>query len=128
MSAHHYFRDFAHCDSGMLPWLLVAKLVAESKQSLGERVYERIKLFPCSGEINSRVDAPQQVLERVQKKYVHQALKEEHVDGLSMEFEQWRFNLRPSNTEPLLRLNVESKGSRALMEDKTAEILALICS
>lgn len=128
MSAHHYFRDFAYCDSGMLPWLLVAKLVAESKQSLGERVYERKMLYPCSGEVNSRVEAHQQVLERVQKKYGYQALKEEHVDGLSMEFDQWRFNLRPSNTEPLLRLNVESKRSRALMEDKTAEILALIRS
>ena len=126
MSAHHYFRDFAYCDSGMLPWLLVAKLVVESKQSLGERVYERMKLYPCSGEINSRVEAPQQVLERVQKNYGHQALKVEHVDGLSMEFEQWRFNLRSSNTEPLLRLNVESKGNKALMEDKTAEILTLI--
>lgn len=128
MSAHHYFRDFAYCDSGMFPWLLVAKLVADSEQSLGERVYDRMKLFPCSGEINSRVEEPQKVLERVQKKYAHQALKEEHVDGLSMEFEHWRFNLRSSNTEPLLRLNVESGGDIYLMEDKTAEILALIRS
>lgn len=128
MSAHHYFKDFAYCDSGMLPWLLVAKLVAEGKQTLGERVYGRMKLYPCSGEINSRVEDSQKVLKRIQKKYVQQALKEEYVDGLSMEFEQWRFNLRSSNTEPLLRLNVESKGDRALMEDKTAEILALIRS
>ena len=128
MSAHHYFRDFSYCDSGMLPWLLLAKLVAESKQSLGERVYERIKLYPCSGEINSKVEDCQKVLERIQKKYGHLALKAEHVDGLSMEFDYWRFNLRSSNTEPLLRLNVESKGDRALMEDKTAEILALIRS
>lgn len=126
MSAHHYFRDFAYCDSGMFPWLLVAKLVAESEQTLGERVYGRMKLFPCSGEINSRVEDCQKVLERISKKYSHQALKEEHIDGLSMEFEHWRFNLRSSNTEPLLRLNVESKGDKALMEDKTAEILTLI--
>lgn len=128
MSAHHYFRNFAYCDSGMLPWLLVAKLVAGSEQSLGERVYERMKQYPCSGEINSRVDTPQDILERVRKKYGHLALKEEHVDGLSMEFGQWRFNLRSSNTEPLLRLNVESKRNKALMEDKTTEILALVRS
>ena len=128
MSSHHYFRDFAYCDSGMLPWLLVAKLVAEGGQSLGERVNNRMNLYPCSGEINSKVEAPHQVLKRVQKKYEHQALREEHVDGLSMEFEYWRFNLRLSNTESLLRLNVESKGDKALMEDKTAEMLALIRS
>ena len=128
MSAHHYFRDFAYCDSGMLPWLLVAKLVAYSEQSLGERVYDRMQLYPCSGEINSRVEDPQKVLEKVQKKYAHHVLNEEHVDGLSMEFEHWRFNLRPSNTEPLLRLNVESRGDIPLMEDKAAEILALMRS
>ena len=126
MSAHHYFRDFSYCDSGMLPWLLVAKLVAESEQTLGERVHGRMKLYPCSGEINSRVEDPQQVLDRVQKKYKINALNEQHIDGLSMEFKQWRFNLRSSNTEPLLRLNVESKGDKAMMEDKTAEILSLI--
>ena len=128
MSAHHYFREFAYCDSGMFPWLLVTKLVAEGEQTLGERVYDRMKLYPCSGEINSKVEDAQKIIERVQKKYVHQALKVEYIDGLSMEFEHWRFNLRSSNTESLLRLNVESKGNKLLMEDKTEEILGLIRS
>ena len=126
MSAHHYFRDFSYCDSGMLPWLLVAKLVADSGRTLGEMVHNRMTLYPCSGEINSRVEEPQQVFDMVQKKYKQYALNENHIDGLSMEFDKWRFNLRTSNTEPLVRLNVESKGDKDLMEDKTAEILSLI--
>ncbi len=126
MSAHHYFRDFAYCDSGMLPWLLVARLLCEKGQSLGELVAERMRLFPCSGEINRRVaDAPR-LMEKVLRKYAAQASHEDHLDGINLEFPQWRFSLRMSNTEPLLRLNVESRGNRALVEDRTAEILELI--
>lgn len=128
MSSHHYFRDFAYCDSGMFPWLLVAKLVAEGSQTLGEKVHDRMKLYPCSGEINSRVDDPASIQKKVREKYAPKAFKEEHVDGLSMEFKDWRFNLRSSNTEPLLRLNVESRGDTALMEDKTSELILLIRS
>lgn len=124
MSAHHYFREFAYCDSGMIPWLLVARLLCDSGMTLAELVAERQKAFPCSGEINTRTDDAPGVLARVEKKYA--AMPEAHVsriDGLSVAFPQWRFNLRTSNTEPLLRLNVESRGNTALMQEKTQELL-----
>ncbi|MDO5537768.1 MAG: phosphomannomutase [Desulfovibrionaceae bacterium] len=126
MSAHHYFREFAYCDSGTLPWLLVAGLLCTDERTLGERVHEREKLYPCSGEINSRVEDAAAVMQTVQKRYAAHAVAEEHVDGLSMTFDKWRFNLRSSNTEPLLRLNVESRGDKSLMEDRTSELLELI--
>lgn len=126
MSAHHYFRDFAYCDSGMLPWLLVAGLLCDRGQSLGEMVAERMRLFPCSGEINRRVaDAPR-LMDKVLHRYASQATHEDHLDGINLEFPEWRFSLRMSNTEPLLRLNVESRGNKALVEDRTAEILDLL--
>jgi phosphomannomutase/phosphomannomutase/phosphoglucomutase len=130
MSAHHYFRDFAYCDSGMIPWLLVLAIMSESGKSLSELVAERQRLFPASGEINRSL-SPQMgdtksVLARVQQHYQARAESIEFVDGLSMEFEQWRFNLRGSNTEPLVRLNVESRADPALMQDKTAEILRML--
>jgi phosphomannomutase len=127
MSAHHYFRKFSYCDSGMIPWLLVLQVIGERGLSLSELVGERVRLFPASGEINRhlKTDA-KSILARAQKRYQSQAQSIDFTDGLSMEFGAWRFNLRGSNTEPLVRLNVESRGSEALMRDKTAEILKLI--
>jgi len=126
MSAHHYFRDFAYCDSGMIPWLLVAALISERGLSLAELVEERMATFPCSGEINRSIEDPDRVVERVQARYADEAQLVEEVDGLSMAFADWRFNLRRSNTEPVVRLNVESRGDGALMEARTRELLDLI--
>lgn len=126
MSADHYFRDFAYCDSGMIPWLLVAGLLCQRNQSLSSLVSERVEAYPCSGEINRSVDSAQAVFQRVDDSYRKQAVLVEDIDGLSMDMGQWRFNLRKSNTEPVVRLNVESRADPALMEEKTAEILALI--
>ena len=130
MSAHHYFRDFAYCDSGMIPWLLVLSIMSSSGKPLSELVGERQKLFPASGEINRALSAASgdmpAVLARVQRHYQARARNIDFTDGLSMEFERWRFNLRGSNTEPLVRLNVESRGDVALMQARTAEVLALL--
>lgn len=126
MSAHHYFREFSYCDSGQIPWLLVAQIVCESGKTLSRLVDERIRLFPASGEINRKVTDAKVTIQRVQDRYVAGALHVDFIDGLSVEFDQWRFNLRSSNTEPLLRLNVESRGNLALMQAKTAELLELI--
>jgi len=126
MSAHHYFRDFAYCDSGMIPWLLVAELVSRAGRPLSALVEERMAAFPASGEINRKLDDPPAVLAAVESRYRAAALAVDHTDGLSMEFSDWRFNLRASNTEPLVRLNVESRGDPALMEAKTAELLAVL--
>ena len=130
MSAHHYFRDFAYCDSGMIPWLLVLAVMSESGKALSELVGERQRLYPVSGEINRRISErigdTKAILARVQCNYQARAKSIDYTDGLSMEFERWRFNLRGSNTEPLVRLNVESRADTALMQDKTAEILRLL--
>ena len=126
MSAHHYFRDFAYCDSGMIPWLLVLAVMGESGKTLSELVGERQRLFPVSGEINRQISDAPAVAKRVQQHYAAQALNIDFTDGLSMEFAQWRLNLRSSNTEPLVRLNVEARGSEALMREKTAEVLRLM--
>jgi phosphomannomutase/phosphomannomutase/phosphoglucomutase len=126
MSAHHYFRDFAYCDSGMIPWLLVLAVMCEFGKPLSAMVGERQRLFPASGEINRPISDPRAVLERAQQYYQARARSIDFTDGLSMEFDQWRFNLRGSNTEPLVRLNVESRGSEALMREKTQEVLALV--
>lgn len=126
MSAHHYFRDFAYCDSGMLPWLLVAALLHTSGKSLAELVAERMAAYPCSGEINLRVQDAPALMKLVRDRYAPKAMYEDSMDGVNLEFDQWRFNLRMSNTEPLLRLNVESRGSKALVDEKTAEILDLL--
>jgi len=128
MSAHHYFRDFAYCDSGMIPWLLVAGLISSSGKTLAELVAERQALFPCSGEINRTVDDPGALLAAVEARYAPTALRTSKVDGISIEFESWRFNLRMSNTEPVVRLNVESRGDQTLMEEKTSELLGLLNS
>jgi phosphomannomutase/phosphomannomutase/phosphoglucomutase len=132
MSAHHYFRKFSYCDSGMIPWLLVLQQIVASGQTLSSLVGERMRLFPASGEINRHLQAdPKTLLARVQKHYEARATSIDFTDGLSMEFEgeargRWRFNLRSSNTEPLVRLNVESRGSEALMQEKTAELLQML--
>tara|TARA_R110001599_G_scaffold111534_6_gene275924 strand:- start:16807 stop:18156 length:1350 start_codon:yes stop_codon:yes gene_type:complete len=126
MSAHHYFRDFAYCDSGMIPWLLVAAQLGRRGMPLSALVAECMAAFPCSGEINRSVPDPAAVLARVAARYRPQAVEESSVDGLSMAFADWRFNLRLSNTEPVVRLNVESRGDAALMTAQTAELLALI--
>jgi len=140
MSAHHYFRDFAYCDSGMVPWLLVLERICASGKSLADLVGERMRLFPCSGEINRRIPDVPGAIKAVQAHYAAQATSVDHTDGLSMEFEAaakagsgasagaWRLNLRGSNTEPLIRLNVEARGSEALMQQKTAEVLALLAT
>jgi phosphomannomutase/phosphomannomutase/phosphoglucomutase len=128
MSAHHYFREFAYCDSGMIPWLLVLAVICETGKSLGQLVGERQRLFPASGEINREIADARAVTARVQQHYARSAVAVDFTDGLSMEFEQWRLNLRGSNTEPLVRLNVESRGSEALMREKTAEVLQLMAS
>ena len=126
MSAHHYFRDFAYCDSGMLPWLLVIAAMQRHGKPLAELVRERMDAWPCSGEINRRVaDAPA-LMRKIRDHYAPAATYEDAIDGVNLEFGNWRFNLRMSNTEPLLRLNVESRADRALLEEKTAELLALI--
>jgi len=127
MSAHHYFRKFSYCDSGMIPWLLVLKVISERGQSLAALVGERMRLFPASGEINRKLATPAApILAKVRAHYEPRAASIDLTDGLSMEFADWRFNLRGSNTEPLVRLNVESRGNEALMREKTAEVLKLI--
>ncbi|MCB4438152.1 phosphomannomutase CpsG [Alteromonas sp. McT4-15] len=126
MSAHHYFRDFAYCDSGMIPWLLIAELVCVKKQTLASMVKARIEAFPSSGEINSKLKDADAALARVTDKYKPIASVIDETDGLGLEFDTWRFNLRKSNTEPVIRLNVESKGDIPLMQQKTEELLALI--
>lgn len=126
MSAHHYFRDFSYCDSGMIPWLLVAGLMSSKGKSMAELVSEREALFPCSGEINRTVTDPRTLLNTIEARYGHGAKRVEHVDGLSIELDEWRFNVRMSNTEPVVRLNVESRGDRGLMERRTEELLELI--
>lgn len=126
MSAHHYFRDFFYCDSGMVPWLLVLELIGSSGKSLSQLVAECIARFPASGEINRTVSDASAVIATVLKHYQQDALAIDYTDGVSLSFPKWRFNLRMSNTEPVIRLNVESRGDAALMQQKTAEILSLM--
>jgi len=126
MSAHHYFRQFSYADSGMIPWLLITEVMSKRKASLSQLVGERMRAFPASGEINRKVKDAPAVIARVEAGYTPNALAVDRTDGLSVEFSQWRFNLRSSNTEPLLRLNVESRGDTALMRAKTAELLEVL--
>ena len=128
MSAHHYFRRFAYCDSGMIPWLLVAQKVSESGQRLSALVGERMGMFPVSGELNYRIPDAKSAIAAFEKRYASEALALDRTDGVSFEFPDWRFNLRTSNTEPLIRLNVEARGSAQLMHAKTAELLGLLKS
>ncbi len=126
MSAHHYFRDFGYCDSGMIPWLLLAEMISTQGKSLAELVDERIERFPVSGEINVTVEDPRAVIQRVEAHYADLPHELDRIDGLSMDFGDWRFNLRASNTEPLLRLNVETRGDYAAMELRRDQLLDLI--
>ncbi|WP_288054375.1 phosphomannomutase CpsG [Methylobacter sp.] len=126
MSAHHYFRDFAYCDSGMIPWLLVAELVCHSGKPLSQLVCERMVAYPCSGEINYRVNNVNTTIDHVFSHYAPHALMIDQTDGLSVEFADWRFNLRGSNTEPLLRLNVETRSQPDAVNGHVAELEQLI--
>ncbi|HIE0126373.1 phosphomannomutase [Stenotrophomonas maltophilia] len=126
MSAHHYFREFAYADSGMIPWLLIAQLVSESGRSLADWVEDRMAAYPCSGEINFKVDDAKAAVARVMEHFAAQSPALDHTDGISADFGDWRFNLRSSNTEPLLRLNVEARGDAALMQARTDDISRLI--
>lgn len=128
MSAHHYFRDFSYCDSGMLPWLLVVQEMSRTGKKLSEMVRQMQAQYPASGEINRRLQKPQQAMEKVEKIYAPLASDIDRTDGLSLDMGLWRFNLRRSNTEPVIRLNVESRGDKALMKEKTQEILAILDS
>ena len=126
MSAHHYFRDFAYCDSGMIPWLLVWELISTSGVSLGRLLNECRASFPTSGERNFRVKDSTACLKAAEARYGIYALSVDHLDGVSITFEDWRFNLRKSNTEPLVRLNVETRGDMKLLAAKIAELQRVI--
>lgn len=126
MSAHHYFRDFAYCDSGMIPWLLVTEIISKTGQKLSEMVDTMIKDFPVSGEINSKVEDPDLVIRKIEELCAKEKGTSDYTDGFSFATDKYRLNIRKSNTEPLLRLNVETRGDKKLMEEKTAELLALI--
>jgi len=129
MSAHHYFRDFAYCDNGHIPWLLVAALISRSGKPLSQLVAERMRAYPASGEINRKVADVRATIAHIEARYAPLASVVDRTDGLSCEYaEGWRFNLRGSNTEPVLRLNVEARGDAGLMNAKTAALLALIDS
>lgn len=126
MSAHHYFRDFSYCDSGMIPWLLVSELLSVSGKPLSLLVGERMHAYPCSGEINFHVADTQASIGKVMERYSDSAISIDRTDGISLEFTDWRFNVRASNTEPVLRLNVESRGLESLMHEKTSDLTALL--
>ncbi len=125
MSAHHYFKDFAYCDSGMIPWLLICDIINKRNQPLSALVAKRMVAYPVSGEINSTVNDPDTIIMEIERQFGCGGRKD-YTDGLSVEFDNYRFNLRKSNTEPLIRLNVESRGDQQLMQEKTAELLAYI--
>jgi phosphomannomutase len=126
MSAHHYFREFSYADSGMIPWLLVAELISTSGKSLSELVGERQAKFPASGEINREVADANKTLAALHDRYAGEALSVDDLDGYSFEFPNWRFNIRMSNTEPVVRLNVESRADAELMRSKTQEVLSIL--
>lgn len=126
MSAHHYFRDFSFCDSGMIPWLMAVEIMRKTGKPLSELVKERMKIFPVSGEINRRLGNPDAAIKFIEDNYGKDAVLIDYTDGLSMEFSDWRFNLRSSNTEPMVRLNVEARGNADLMREKTNELLECI--
>ena len=126
MSAHHYFRDFAYCDSGMIPWLLVAERVCKLSTSLESMLAERMKTFPCSGEINFKVSDAKAIVAKIEQHFASDKPRVDRTDGVSMEFTDWRFNIRSSNTEPLLRLNVETRADLPLLERRTEELRSMI--
>jgi phosphomannomutase len=126
MSAHHYFKEFAYCDSGMIPWLLITECLCRSQQPLSALVQARIDAYPCSGEINFRVADASAKIQAILASYAGQQPVLDNTDGLSVEFPQWRFNLRSSNTEPLLRLNVETRRDKNLLIRQTEALRQLI--
>lgn len=126
MSAHHYFRDFSYCDSGMIPWLLVIELLSLKKQSLSRLVAARIQMFPSPGEVNFKLPNPSEAMIRVKDYYLDQAEQIDEIDGISMQFSDWRFNLRASNTEPIVRLNIESRQDDHKVQAKLKEISGLL--
>ncbi len=126
MSAHHYFRDFFYCDSGMIPWLLVMELITRSGKPLSALVDEMVEAYPSPGEINRKIADPAAAIQRVREHYQARALLVDETDGISMEFAQWRFNLRMSNTEPVVRLNLETRGDRDLLAKYQQELLTLL--
>ena len=126
MSGHHYFKDFYFSDSGMIPWLLVTEIMSKTNQPLSELVLKRMQQYPISGEINIKVHRPEKLLEEIKNHYQNQSVSVDDIDGYSFDFESWRFNLRMSNTEPLVRLNVETRADEKLLNRKTDEILDLI--
>ena len=126
MSAHHYFRDFNYCDSGMIPWLLTWELLSQTSHRLNELIKEQKSSFPSSGEINFEVSDTKSCLQQVRKLYSANASTIDLLDGLSMSFENWRFNLRQSNTEPLVRLNVETRGDELLLREKKEELESIL--
>jgi phosphomannomutase/phosphoglucomutase len=128
MSAHHYFRDFAYCDSGMIPWLLLASLISSTGLSLADMVEDRMRKFPCSGEINFTVNDAAAAISAVQARYADLAPVVDYTDGFSADFGEWRLNLRSSNTEPLVRLNIESRANAGLVEDRVGEVSRLMAS
>lgn len=126
MSAHHYFRDFSYADSGMIPWMLLVETVSAEGKPLSELIEARLKKYPVSGEINRKVSDPPGVLKKIEAHYKGKELATDYTDGVSMEFKDWRFNLRASNTEPVIRLNVETRQNPELMKEKTEELVGLI--
>jgi phosphomannomutase len=123
MSAHHYFRDFYYCDTGMVPWIMVLELMAEEKKRLSELIGERRERFPVSGEINRKVSDQNLVISSVEEHFGKGAVSLDYTDGVSIEHEKWRMNLRASNTEPLIRLNIETRGDIHLLKERTDTIL-----
>lgn len=128
MSGHHYFKDFAYCDSGMIPWLLIIGLLSDKNIPLSKMVEERIIAYPSSGELNFSVKNQDEIISKIFQQYKSKAKVIDKTDGISFEFEEWRFNLRSSNTEDVIRLNVETKGNLCLLREKTAEVEKLICN
>jgi len=128
MSAHHYFRDFAYCDSGMIPWLLLVSLISSTGLSLADMVEDRMRKFPCSGEINFTVNNAAEAIASVQARYAGLSPSIDRTDGYSADFGEWRVNLRCSNTEPLVRLNIESRGNSGLVEDRVGEVRELMAA
>ena len=126
MSAHHYFKDFAYCDSGMIPWLLIVELMSRTGKTLASLVDERMRAYPCSGEINFKVNNVGESIEKVVSHFNGLSPQMDYTDGVSVEFDGWRFNLRGSNTEPLLRLNIETRKDPKMVQEKLALIETLI--
>ena len=127
-SAHHFFREFSYCDSGMIPWLIVAQIMSEKGKGLGELVAEMEAEFPCSGEINLPANHVNAILEAIEKKYTPDAERIDKIDGIGVDFKNWRFNLRTSNTEPLIRFNMETRGDKELLKEKENEVIELVKS